>query len=89
MGKRSGETRVRSLGVSGIARRLRLGMKWDCVQRWSRASVDPVWPVQPALAGQEQRGACVAVGVWWRGSLARRERARAGAGGWLQRLPGG
>lgn len=75
------ERRVRSLGASGTARRPRLGMKWDCMRWWSSASTDPVWP--------EQRGACVDVGVWWRESPARRERAGAGAGGRLQRLPGG
>jgi len=45
------------------------------------AAVGPVWPAQPTLAGQERRGACVDVGVWRRGSPARRERAGAGAGG--------
>ena len=53
-GERSGEKRMRSLGAGGTSRRLRLGTKWDFIRQWSRASVDPVWPVQPALAGQEQ-----------------------------------
>lgn len=48
-GKRSG---VRA--VKRDARRLRLGTEWDCVWRWNRASADPVWPVQPVLAGPER-----------------------------------